>query len=612
VREVLDELRAILTEAYGRDAADAIAVEVARFGAGRAGGDAGWHRDAAMYVCYPDSFGGDGTPLANLTRRLDHVAALGCRALHVLPFFVSPRLDGGFDVADYERVDPRFGTDADVESLAARARALGIHLFADLVCNHVSDQHPWFRLATGAGDDAARYRDYFIHREVPPQLVAAELPLAGGRGRAAVYRGPDGAEYCQRVIFEGGPGVLPHWRAAGGAHYYHTFFEHQLDLDLRNPRVFAELAHVVARWGVLGFSFRLDAIPCVGRDVGRGDARVGTDGPGRLNHLIVAALRQVLRFVAPDSVLLVEAMAERDEVFRYLRGAEPGRDEADLAYEFHLTQAIWHALLTGDPRSVWRRLAELRDARLPRHAQFLVPLRTHDELLLEFAEDDLRLPVVKALGRAARWAAAPPEVRAQLQAAFDRPELVQKVPGRALDLLAGDERRLLLGHLLVASVPGCPIVYYGDELAARNDYAWLLQQTDAKRAIARRQGRPASAIHDLRDMQRAPLPAVLPRSALRAEVARLLRGRPPFVATEWPEPIAQLDAAIFAASWRGGELVALLNLGERPQQVAPERLPEVARRSRPIVAINGAEARDGAWCLPAYGGVWLRQPGVEA
>lgn len=422
----------------------------------------GWFTSEGMlgYSSYVRQFGGS---FAGLQARIPHLRELGVRYLHLLPFLRARagENDGGFAVASFDEVDPALGSDADFDALAAALRAAGISLCADLVLNHVADDHAWARAAV-AGEPGMRE---FFHT-YPDRVL------------------PDRFEQTVGQVFpEAAPGNFT-WSAPMQRWVWTTFYPFQWDLNYANPQVFAAMALSMLRLANRGVDvFRLDSTAFLWK----------REGSSCMNqpeaHEILQALRALVDIAAPGVLLKAEAIVPTRALPAYLGG--PGTPECHLAYHSTLMAAGWAALAEQDT-SVLRAVIAATPA-LPPGASWLTYVRCHDDIGWSVLRDELQSD--------ARLAAI-----AQFYgggASFARGVPFQTSPGRAVHgtngtaaSLAGAEavprshavERLLLLHGLALSFGGLPVLYMGDELGQLNDHAYLNEPTHA---------------HDTRWVQRA-------------------------------------------------------------------------------------------------------------
>jgi maltose alpha-D-glucosyltransferase/alpha-amylase len=372
-----------------------------------------WWKNAVVYCLDVETFrdhDGDGVgDFAGLTDRIDHLAGIGVSCLWLMPFYPSPNRDDGYDVADHYGVDPRLGTLGDLVVFLRTAKDRGLRVIVDLVVNHTSDRHPWFVEARSSPD--SRRRDWYVWVDEPPET--------GGR----------------EPVFPGVEDDVWTYDEQAGQWYLHHFFAHQPDLNTANPEVRDEIARIAGFWLQLGVDgFRVDAVPYL---IERG----GDDDPSLDPH---EQLRDLRRFVSRrrgDAVLLGEVNLPPDELVTYF-GDD---DELHLVFDFPLNQALYLALARRDAGPL-RAALEARPE-IPEDGQWAVFVRNHDELTLDQLSDDERREVFDAFG---------PTEREQL---FGR-GLRRRLP----PMLGGDERAVRMVQSLCLSLPGTPVLYYGEEI----------------------------------------------------------------------------------------------------------------------------------------------------
>lgn len=380
-----------------------------------------WYKNAIIYCLsvgtYLDANGDGVGDFQGLMRRLDYLQGLGVTALWLMPFQPSPRRDNGYDIADYYGVDPRYGTLGDFVEFTRGCEQRGLRVLIDLVVNHTSDRHPWFQSARR--DPDSPYRDWYVWSERRPSHAS------------------DG------VVF---PGVQKStWTRdeAAGAWYFHRFYEFQPDLNTANPEVQAEILKIMGFWIQLGVSgFRMDAVPFVIAEKGP-EAR----SRPRFDYEMLRRFREFLQWRRGDAIILAEANVVPDTDLEYF-GSEGER--LQMMFNFQANQHLFHALAAADHRPLARALEATKPR--PATAQWGQFLRNHDEL---------------DLGRL---------TARQRQAVFDAfaPEEDMQLYGRGIrrrlaPMLQGDRRRIELAYSLMMTLPGTPVLRYGDEIGMGDD-----------------------------------------------------------------------------------------------------------------------------------------------
>jgi maltose alpha-D-glucosyltransferase / alpha-amylase len=388
-----------------------------------------WYKNAVIYSLqvgtYMDSNGDGIGDFEGLTRRLDYLHGLGITCLWLMPFMQSPRRDDGYDISDFYQVDPRFGTLGDFVEFTHQAEERGIRVMVDLVVNHTSDQHPWFQEARR--DPASRYRDYYVWSDTRP-AEADEGMVFPGVQKSTWTRDP----------------VAKAW-------YFHRFYDFQPDLNTENPLVLAEIRKIMGFWLELGVcGFRMDAMPFV----------IQTKGAGRKQRERYALLREFREFLQwrrRDAIILAEANVEPKNNMHYF--GENG-DGLQMMFNFWVNQRVFYALATGDSGPLARALEQTREH--PPMAQWAQFLRNHDELDLGRLTDTQREAVFQALG---------PDKDMQLYG--------RGIRRRLAPMLQGDCRRMEMAYSLMFTLPGTPVIRYGDELGMGDDLS--LKERDCAR-----------------------------------------------------------------------------------------------------------------------------------
>jgi maltose alpha-D-glucosyltransferase/alpha-amylase len=350
-----------------------------------------------------------------LTRRLDYLAGLGITCLWLMPFQKSPRKDDGYDISDYFTVDPCFGTLGDFVQFTHEAHQRGIRVIIDLVVNHTSNEHPWFKDARKSR--SSKYRDYYIWSDTRPK------------------------SWNKGMVF---PGVQKStWTrdATAGAYYFHRFYDFQPDLNTSNPEVQEELRKVMGFWLELGVSgFRMDAMPFVIQTKSADKRHVEQYG-------MLREFREFLQWRRGDAMILAEANVTPDLNMEYF--GDDG-DRLQMMFNFHVNQHLFYAMASGDARPLARAVEATRGR--PPGAQWAHFLRNHDEIDLGRLTEEQRQVVFDAMG---------PAPSMQL---YDR-----GIRRRLAPMLDGDRRRIELAYSLLFTMPGTPVIRYGDELGMGDD-----------------------------------------------------------------------------------------------------------------------------------------------
>jgi maltose alpha-D-glucosyltransferase/alpha-amylase len=373
-----------------------------------------WYKDAVVYQIHVRAFQdgtGDGIgDFKGLKARLDYIADLGVSAIWLLPFYPSPLKDDGYDVSDYCAVHPAYGTIDDFRDFVEAAHARGIRVLIELIVNHTSDQHPWFQRARRAPKGSPE-RNFYVWSET-------------------------GHEYDEaRIIFLDSEISNWTWDPVARAYYWHRFYMHQPDLNFDNPLVVQEVKAILDFWLDLGVDgFRLDAVPYLVE-------REGTDGENLPEtHGILKTIRAEVEKRNPDCVLLAEANQWPKDTLPYFgRG-----DECHMAFHFPLMPRMFMAVAQEDRTPI----VEIVETtmRLPERCQWAIFLRNHDELTLEMVTDEERDYL---------W---------RFYATHRRLRINLGIRRRLATLLDGDRKRIELLNSLLFSMPGTPVLYYGDEI----------------------------------------------------------------------------------------------------------------------------------------------------
>jgi maltose alpha-D-glucosyltransferase / alpha-amylase len=370
-----------------------------------------WFKRAVFYEVHLRGFfdaNDDGSgDLRGLTDKLDYLQWLGIDCIWLLPMYPSPLRDGGYDIADYFSVHPDYGTVEDFKGLIEGAHQRGIRVIADLVVNHTSADHPWFQDAREGGEK----RDWYVWSETDERYLDA------------------------RIIFLDTEVSNWTWDPIAGAYYWHRFFSHQPDLNYANPEVQQAMLNVLRFWLDLGIDgFRLDAVPYLYEAEGTNCENLPE------THAYLKRLRSEVDAGYPDRVLLAEANQWPEDVVEYLGEG----DECHMAFQFPVMPRMFMAVRREEAAPLYEILE--RTPPIPDTTQWGLFLRNHDELTLEMVTDDERDYMYEEYAK---------DPRMRLNLGIRR---------RLAPLLDGGRDEFELMHAILFSLPGSPVLYYGDEI----------------------------------------------------------------------------------------------------------------------------------------------------
>jgi len=372
-----------------------------------------WYKDAIIYQLHVRTFydsNSDGIgDFPGLMQKLDYLQELGINVIWLLPFFPSPLRDDGYDIANYRAIHPNYGTLEDFKAFLAAAHARGIRVIIEMVLNHTSDQHPWFQESRSSRDNPKR--DWYVWSEADDR-----------------YKGV-------RIIFLDTELSNWAWDPVSKSYYWHRFFSHQPDLNYDNPEVFEEMWDVMKFWLEIGVdAFRLDAVPYL----------IERDGTNCENlpetHAVIKKLRKRLDESFPGRMLLAEANQWPADVRAYFGDG----DEFHMAFHFPLMPRIFMAVQLEDRKPIIEILEQT--PQIPENSQWCTFLRNHDELTLEMVTDIERDYMYDVYAR---------DKTMRLNLGIRR---------RLAPMMDNDRRRIQLLNLLLMSLPGTPVLYYGDEI----------------------------------------------------------------------------------------------------------------------------------------------------
>ncbi len=420
-----------------------------------------WYKDEVIYMFYVDRFGTNNEMKPNTfkesVKMLRYLKDLGITTIYMLPFAESPMGDAGFDVKDPRDVRKDLGGMSEFIQFITEAKRQGFKIKADLVLNHFSEQHEWFKeLQNG---DLSKLNYFVVTEQEPERIVYKDEKL----GYVAEYKEPDGKISKRRLIF---PDITDtHYRKVNiqGKDYffYHTFYPFQLDINWENPEVLYYNLETISFWANLGIDiFRMDAIPYLIKEEGT----TGENDPK--THEIIKILSTFLQETAPRSVIQAEACQPPKKILSYF-GSERKIDididgktkeltrtnEVQIAYHFPYMPAIWATIVSGDSSYFWQTKKQTPD--IPESASWAVFLRVHDELTLEMVNQKTRELIYENLA----------DKGAEFRKGYG-------VSGRLADFLDNNPDRITMAFAVLLSMKGIPIIYYGDEIGIRNNFSY--------------------------------------------------------------------------------------------------------------------------------------------
>ncbi|MGC2777852.1 MAG: alpha-amylase family protein [Bradyrhizobium sp.] len=541
-----------------------------------------WYKNAVFYCLsvgtYMDADGDGIGDFKGLTRRLDYLHGLGITAIWLMPFQPSPQRDDGYDVADYYGVDPRYGTLGDFVQFTHGCEQRGIRVIIDLVVNHTSDQHPWFQYARRS--DTSRYRDWYVWSDKKPANANTGMVFPGVQ-KSTWTRDKE-----------------------AGAWYFHRFYDFQPDLNTSNPEVQAELLKIMGFWIQLGVSgFRMDAVPFVIATKGAGVKKPAEQ------YDMLRTFREFLQWRQGEAIILAEANVLPETDMAYF--GDDG-DRMHMMFNFHVNQHLFYALAASDTRPLAKALVATKPR--PASAQWGLFLRNHDELDLGRLTKQQRQAVFDAFG---------PDKSMQL---YDR-----GIRRRLAPMLGGDRRRIELAYSLMFTLPGTPVIRYGDELAMGDDLA--LPERNCARTAMQWSTEPHGGFTKCEtsvgpvighgpygyEYVNAAKQRRDPNSMLNW-TERIVRMRKEVPEIGWGdfEVIATKDPAVLIMryDWRNNSVLFVHNLDEKPREIAFDAgLPDDAGK----LLINllaedhsHADARGRhTLVLEPYGYRWYRVGGLD-
>jgi maltose alpha-D-glucosyltransferase/alpha-amylase len=541
-----------------------------------------WYKDAVIYCLsvgtYMDANGDGIGDFKGLVRRLDYLQGFGITTIWLMPFQCSPQRDDGYDIADYYSVDPRYGTLGDFVEFTHACKERGLRVLIDLVVNHTSDQHPWFQEARKSPNSPSR--DWYVWSKKKPKNIS------------------DG------VVFPGVQKATWTYDQTAKAWYFHRFYHFQPDLNTANPQVQAEILRIMGFWLQLGVSgFRMDAVPFV-------IARKGPDITKPLEQYeMLREFREFLTWREGDAIILAEANISPEGDMEYF--GDDG-DRLEMMFNFHVNQALFYALATQELDPLVAALEATKPR--PANAQWGQFLRNHDELDLG------RLP---ASQREAVFAVFAPEKNMQLYG--------RGIRRRLAPMLQGDRRRLELAYSLLLTMPGTPVIRYGDEIG-------MGENLDLpERECARTPMQWSSEPHGGFTAHKEPFMPVItggPYGFERVNVAdqrhnpesflnwfeRMIRMRKEMLEIAWGNftilPVEQPEILAMRYDWHNNSVLIVHNLGPVSCEVLlhPGVTDERSQRLTNVLSGDHSLAPEGGKhriLLEPYGYHWYRVGGLD-
>lgn len=453
-----------------------------------------WYKDEIIYMFYVDRFG-TVTPekpnkFKDTIQMLPYLKDLGVTTVYMLPFADSPMEDAGFDVKDPQNIRSDLGGKTEFEQFVKSAKEQGFKIKADIVLNHFSDKHEWFVQVTNGDEEKL---DYFITREDLPEYTKYTDPKLG---TVVEYKEKNGQISKRRLIFP--DNTEHHWRkvTVNGKDYwfYHTFYPFQLDINWKNPEVLYYNLETITYWANLGIDiFRLDAIPYL-------DKTEGTNAENQpATHTIIRILSNYLQATAPATVMQAEACQLPKDVVPYFGSEKKNEvyinggpkelkrtDEVQIAYNFPYMPAIWASFITEDTKYFKDILKQTPS--IPETASWATFLRVHDELTLEMVSPQIRELIYNALEPKG----------APFRKGFG-------VSGRMANFLDENHDHIEMAFSVLLSMPGIPIIYYGDEIGALNNFENAKKSEELRKKKSIKDRIKLLSFFDSRDINRGLL-----------------------------------------------------------------------------------------------------------
>ncbi|MCA1992278.1 MAG: alpha-amylase family protein [Coleofasciculus sp. S288] len=537
-----------------------------------------WYKNAILYCIDVETYmdaNGDGVgDFEGLTQRLDYIAGLGVTCIWLLPFYPTPNKDNGYDVMDYYNVDTRLGTLGDFVEFTRQANDRGIRVIVDLVINHTSDQHPWFQAA--CKDENSKYRDYYVWSKEKPE------------------------DADEGIVFPGYQKSTWTYNPEAGAYYFHRFYDHQADLNITNPQVREEIQKIMGFWLAIGVSgFRVDAAQFL-IEVRDNQAQLDVESP----YQYLKEIRNFLSWRRGDAILLAEANVSLEELPKYFGDG----DKMQMLFNFIVNQNLFLALAREKATPLVEALKAMPS--IPETGQWGHFIRNHDELSLDKLSDAQQNEIADAF--------APDKEQMWI---FDR-----GIRRRFAPMVDSDPRRLRLAYSLVLTLPGTPVINYGEELGMGDDLS--LEERNSARTPMQWSNEP-NADFSTASPDQLVLPVVTegqysykhlnvvderrdPKSLLNwmERAIRMRKECPEFGWGTW-QIIETGNPCVFAhrCEWRGGVVIAVHNLSREAYTVTLELDDGDTERLIDLLGDQPYEAIEGTSHdvqLKGYGYRWFR------
>ena len=541
-----------------------------------------WYKNAIFYclsvATYMDANGDGVGDFQGLLRRLDYLHGMGFTALWLMPFQCSPGRDNGYDVSDYYSVDPRYGTIGDFVEFTRGCKQRGMRIIIDLVVNHTSNEHPWFKQA--CSDPSSKYRDWYVWSDKKPKDANSGMVFPGVQKSTWSY------ERTAR-----------RW-------YFHRFYDFQPDLNTTHPDVQAEILKIMGFWLQLGVDgFRMDAVPFV----------ISPKGPNlkrpREHYDMLRSFAEFLSWRKSGAIILGEANVTPKHDLEYFGTA---CERLQMVFNFEVNQHLFYALASGNCQPLMKAMDETRSR--PATAQWGHFLRNHDELDLGRLTEAQRQAVFKAFG---------PTKEMQL---YNR-----GIRRRLAPMLQGDRRRLELAYSLMLTLPGTPFIRYGDEIGMGDDLN--LPERECARTPMQWSTEPQAGFTK---SPRSVLPVISdgpygfehvnvaaqhrdPNSLLNW-MERMIRMRKEVPEIGWGDftflNVKKNNVLAMSYTWRNNSVVVLHNFGAAPCEIQL-RIKQEDPRNRGLVNLlsedHSLPAKNGRHkiLLEPYGYRWYRVGGLD-